>query len=234
MKITILLSTAAFLTASLMAADSAKDEVIEAAKKLGDEANYSWKSTVVVPEGSQFKPGPTEGQIEKGGFTFFKSSFGDNTTKTVLKGEKGAVTNQEGEWQGLADVEKEEGFGRFRAMFARSFKAPAAQAEELANGTKSLKKEGDTYSGELTEDTAKNLLSFGRRGGANGPSVSNAKGSAKFWIKDGSLTKYEFKVQGTRNFNGNDQEIDRTTTVEIKEVGATKVAVPDEAKKKLS
>jgi len=36
------------------------------------------------------------------------------------------------------------------------------------------------------------------------------------------------------NFNGNDVDIDRTTTVEIKEVGSTKVDVPEEAKKKLS
>ena len=36
------------------------------------------------------------------------------------------------------------------------------------------------------------------------------------------------------SFNGNDREIDRTTTVEIKDVGTTKLTVPDEAKKKLS
>ena len=39
---------------------------------------------------------------------------------------------------------------------------------------------------------------------------------------------------GTISFNGNDFENDRTTTVEIKEVGSTKVEVPEEAKKKLS
>jgi len=56
----------------------------------------------------------------------------------------------------------------------------------------------------------------------------------KFWIKDGVPAKYEFKVKGTVNFNGNEFENDRTTTVEIKEVGTTKVAVPEAAKKKLT
>jgi hypothetical protein len=56
----------------------------------------------------------------------------------------------------------------------------------------------------------------------------------KFWIQDGVLTKYEFKVTGKVNFNGNDRDVDRTTTVEIKDVGATKVEVPDDAKKKLA
>ena len=36
------------------------------------------------------------------------------------------------------------------------------------------------------------------------------------------------------NFNGNDVEVDRTTTVEIKDVGITKVSVPEAATKKLS
>jgi hypothetical protein len=63
--------------------------------------------------------------------------------------------------------------------------------------------------------------------------VSEAKGSVKFWLKDGTLSKYETKVSGKINFNGNERDVDRTTTVEIKDVGTTKVEVPEEAKKKL-
>lgn len=64
--------------------------------------------------------------------------------------------------------------------------------------------------------------------------MANPKGNAKFWVKDGVLSKYEFHVEGTVTFNGNDREMNRTTTVEIKDVGTTQVQVPDEAKKKLS
>jgi len=63
---------------------------------------------------------------------------------------------------------------------------------------------------------------------------SNAKGSVKFWVKDGALTKFQYKVTGSVSFNGNDRDVDRTTTIEIKDVGTTKVNVPDQAKKKLS
>jgi hypothetical protein len=56
----------------------------------------------------------------------------------------------------------------------------------------------------------------------------------KFWLKDGVLTKYEVKVKGTVKWNDNDYENDRTTTVEIKDVGKTKLEVPDDAKKKVS
>jgi len=60
-----------------------------------------------------------------------------------------------------------------------------------------------------------------------------SKGSVKFWVKNGQLIKYQFHVQGTVSFNGNDRDVDRTTTVEIKDVDTTKIQVSDDAKKKL-
>ena len=227
MKKYILFGAMVLVATSLGAADSSpKDEVTNAAKKLGEKPNYSWRTTVVVPDDAQFKPGPTEGKTEKGGFTHVTMSFGDNTTQAVLKGDKGAVTNQEGEWQAVGDLENSEGRGRFLARIVRNFRAPAAQAAELAAAAKGLKKEGDVYSSDLTDEGAKAQFRIG--------TASNAKGSVKFWVKDGALTKYEFKLKGTVEFNGNDVDIDRTTTVEIKDVGTTKVNVPEAATKKLS
>jgi hypothetical protein len=228
----ILCLAMATLTASLFAADS-KEEVTSAAKKLGEKANYSWKTTVVVPESAQFKPGPTEGKAEKDGFAHVKMTNPNFTMEVVIKGEKRAFTNQEGEWRTPEEAEGDQGPGRFAAGFVRSLKVPAAHAAEIAAGVKELKKDGDAHSGDLTEDGAKALMRF-RRGGGDDPTISNAKGSAKFWIKDGVLSKYEFKVSGKMNFNNNDIDVDRTTTVEIKDVGTTKVEVPEGAKKKLS
>jgi hypothetical protein len=106
--------------------------------------------------------------------------------------------------------------------------------QQLVSFSKDLKKDGDVYSGTLTEEGAKTMLSFRPRSGGDAPSVSNAKGSVKFWLKDGALTKYEFTLKGTMNFNGNDIDMDRVSTVVIKDIGSTKVTVPEEAKKKLS
>ena len=73
----------------------------------------------------------------------------------------------------------------------------------------------------------------GAQGGqGNGPEVSNAKGEVKLWVTDGVLSKYKVHVTGTVSFNGNDREVDRTTTTEIKDVGSTKLDVPAEAKAK--
>jgi hypothetical protein len=226
MKRIILRSAIILVAFPLLAADSGpKGEVTAAAKKLAEKANYGWKTTVVVPESSQFKPGPTEGKTEKDGFTYLTMSFGDNLTEAVLKGDKAVITNQDGDWQSASELEGGEGRGRFLGRIVRNLKTPAAQAAELAGVTNDLKKEGDTYSGDLTEEGAKAQFRFGN--------VSNPKGSVKFWVKDGVLSKYEFKVKGKVDFNGNEVDVDRATTTEIKDVGTTKVNVPEAAKKKL-
>lgn len=235
MKRTVLFGTVALLAGSVIAAQSdSKDEIKSAAKKLGEKSNYSWKSTVESAGGGQFRRGPTEGKSEKDGFTTLSMSFGENTVEAVLKGDKGALKTPDG-WQSLAEAAEDTGQqnpARFIALMLRTYKTPAAEAENLAAKTKELKKSDDSYSGELTEDGAKELLTF-RRGG-NAPAPTGAKGSVKFWVKDGVLTKYEFKVQGTVTFNNNDVNVDRTTTVEIKDVGSTKVEVSEEGKKKAS
>ena len=54
----LFVAATAWLSLSLSAADSnPKDEIKAAAKALGEKPNYSWRSTMVVPADSPFKPG---------------------------------------------------------------------------------------------------------------------------------------------------------------------------------
>jgi hypothetical protein len=243
----ILLSTVAVVTGTaLVAFGAAKDEVTDAAKKLSDAQNYSWKSNTEMQggaggSGNRFG-GPTEGVTEKGGFTVLKMTRGDNEIMVVRTGEKGAVKTQDG-WQSFEELQADQGGqgrGRFMGRMLRNFKAPADEAADLASKSKEITKADDAYQADLTEEGAKELLSFrGGRGGNNqgqgqGPQVSNPKGNVKFWTKDGQLSKYQYHLTGSMSFNGNDFDIDRTTTVEIKDVGSTKVEVPADAKGKVS
>jgi hypothetical protein len=231
MKIKVLFSAAAVLTGSLFAVQAGPaDDVTGAAQKLGSESSYGWHTTVVVPPDSPFKPGPTDGKTAKG-VTYINMSFRDNHTEIYLKGTNVVVTNPDGGWETLADLAKDDqGPGRFMAGMIRNFKSPPAQAADLVAGTSDLAQTNDAYAGNLTADAAKKLLTF-RRGGNN--SVSNPSGTVSFWVKDGELTKYEFHVKGTVTFNDNDVTIDRDTTVEIKDAGATTIDVPDDVKKLL-
>jgi hypothetical protein len=225
---------AALTAASVLGADSsASDTVSSAAAKLAKQDSYSWKST---SEFGNFT-GSAEGKIQKDGLTALTMTFGDNTTQAFLKGSKGAVKTGDEDWQSLAELAKAAGTERGPRQFLlrrlQNFKAPAAEAADLAGKTKEMKQADDAYAGDLTEAGAKDLLTMGRRGG-NAAEPKNAKGSVKFWVKDGLLSKYQLKLQGTVNFNGEDRDVDRTTTVEIKDVGTTKIDVPEAASKKLS
>jgi hypothetical protein len=226
MKTVLSCITLALVAAPLLAADSnPKDDVVAAAKKLGAQSNYSWKETVVVPEDSPFKPGPTEGKLEKGGVTYFTLSFGDNTTKIFLKNGQSAISNPDGGWASVKELESDEGPERFTAMIVRAFQAPANQVEELAGTAKELKQDGGVISSDMTEAGAKSQFRIGN--------VTDPKGSVKFWIKDGQVSKYEFRLIGKADFGGNEFDVDRDTTVEINGVGTTKIDVPADAKKKL-
>lgn len=232
MKTNLLTGSLLLMAGSLLAADP-KDAVTSAAKKLAESDSYSWKQTTENAGGGGFGAGLVEGKSQKNGYTWLSMAMRDNTIEAVKKGNKGALKTQDG-WKSLEEaIQGERGPGTFMARRLQNFKAPAAQAEELAGKVKDLKQEGDAYAGELTEEAAKSLLMFGGRGGGNGPEISGASASAKFWLKDGVLVKYETKVKGSVSFNGNDRDVNRTTTVEIKDIGSTTIAVPDEAQKKL-
>lgn len=241
MKRNLLSGLMVLLVLPLLAAEAnPKADVKNAAAALGNQTNYAWQATVEVPASSQFKPGPTDGKTEKGGYTMLSFSFGDNTTEAAIRGTNGAIKTDSG-WQSLAEVMKDSGDGGFNptlflARRVQNYKLPAVEAASLADAAKELKQDTNSISGDLTEDGAKALLTFrprGGNGGGEGPTVSNAKGSLRFWLTDGKLVKYQFHVQGTVSFNGNDRDVDRTSTVEIKDVNSTKIEVPDDAKKKL-
>jgi hypothetical protein len=179
------------------------------------------------------------------------------TNEIVIMGAKGAIKTSTN-WQSFAEATAPPpddgngggGFGGFGGAFnpntmvvnnATNTKAPAVEAKELLGLITTVTLADGVYSGALSEAGAKARLTpnFGGFGGGPGgdfqpPEVTGAKGSVKFWIKDGVLVKYEYNLQGSMDMMGNSTDINRTTAVEIKDVGTTKIAVPDEAKKKMS
>jgi hypothetical protein len=237
MKKLIPIALLALMAAPLFA--DPKDDVVAAASKLAYVGNYSWKATMDLGPNSQYTPGPTEGKIDKDGTTWLSVTFNDNTLIGVKMGDKVAVKGEDG-WQTGAEVTADSGSGgrnpgRMMARRMETLKAPASEVQDLLTKSKELSKDGDAFTANLTEEGAKALATMGRgRRGGNPPTVTDTKGSVKFWIKDGVLSKYETKVSGKRERNGEEREFERTTTVEISNVGETKLNLPEDAKKKLS
>ncbi len=240
MKRYVLFGAAFLLSCSLVAAD-AKEEVTAAVKKLADTSSYGWKTTTEMG-GGRMGPGTTEGAASKDGWICVKMIRGENVTEGVIKGDKAALKTDDG-WQSVAELTAGDGGGgqpgnrgRWMARTLQNYKAPAKEVAEMLPKLKSLKKEGDAYVGEMTEEGVRALLTMGRPGGGGGnaPEPRDPKGSVKIWLKDGALAKYEYQVQATMSFQGNDMTSDRTTTVEIKDVGTAKVEVAEAAKQIVS
>lgn len=239
----ILTGCVALIAGSTLAIGAPQDDVKAAAQKLSDAASYSWKSTTENGGNNNNRGGgPQEGKTEKDGYTMITMTRGDNTIVVLRKGDKVAIKNADGEWKTPEELASDNngggGGGRNRGFAGQAGRVlPAKAAEDLAADTTSLTTTPEGFSGQLTEDGAKKAMMFGgRRGGnanGNGPEISNAKGDVKFMVKDGMLTGYELHVTGTISFNGNDRDIDRTTTVQFSDVGSTKVDAPDDAKKKI-
>lgn len=226
----------------LIAADP-KDDVKAAVKSLADKPNYTWTTTVKSP-GAQFNAGPTTGKTQKGGYTFLTQVNNEQTTEVAMKGTNGVVKTEEG-WKSQTELPAPQrggaaggNRGAMAGRFLLNSRTPTETLTNLVEKVKELKKgEDDLISGDLTEEGAKEYLSFRRQrpGGNNqGPTTTDAKGSLKVWLKGGQLVKYQIAVSGKMNFNGNERDIDRTTTVEIKDVDKTNVEVPDDAKKKIA
>jgi len=248
MKRQLAIATMALLATSLFAGD--KDDLQTAAKKL-TQTGYSWKTTTQNAAGGggggNRGGGATEGKFAKDGTTLISMTFGDNTFETAVRGEKVVSKTPDG-WKtpdemspaggGQAGDQGAAGAGRGRGMMGRMFanyKHPALQAENILGKVQDLKKTDTAYAADLTETGAKELLTTGGgRAGGQTPEAKDAKGSVKFWLKDGALTKMEYTVQGkVTGRNNTEREVNRTTTVEFKDVGTTKVELPEEASKKL-
>ncbi len=226
---------------SLTAFADPKADVKAAAAKLTDAACYTWTAKTDI-EGAQYTPGVITGKADKGGYAVISQEREGNVTMAVMKGEKGVVKTDSG-WHTAEELRAAAqggggGGGAMRTAALLRTRPPAEDAGKMVDKTQGLKVVDGAIVGDLTEAGAKELLAFGRGGRAGGqnqpPEAKNAKGSVTYWLKDGQIAKMQVKLSGTMTTrNGEDRDIARTTTYEIKDIGTTKVDAPAEAKAKL-
>ena len=242
---TLCCAAALLACSAALAQTDPKDDIKAAVQKVTTADNYTWSSSM---DGGRFS-GTSDGKIQ-GGLVHVTSSFGDNTMEFYAKGDQAAIKTDDG-WKSaseiLADADNNGGGGGggggfdpnvMAARMATAYKAPADQSLALVDQLQNIQKTADGYTADLTEDGVKQMMTFGRRrrnnANGNGPQFSNLKGNVVLTIADGALTKSVVHVTGTMSFNGNDVDVDRTTTVTFSNVGSTSIDVPADAAAKLS
>jgi hypothetical protein len=236
MKQALIIGLIGLLARTLTAADATpQDKIISATRQLGDKPNYSWITTTKEGDGSPGRVGPIAGKAEKGGLTYLSFEIGGVPVEVYMNGQKGAAKALEG-WQTFDEIAQTSGTAAAVVRYLRSYKAPGAESAALSGKVKDVKETEGVFSSELKEEAAKELLERGarRREGQDPPKVENPKGAVKFWIQSGALTKYEINIRGKVTAGDRESDVNRTTTVEIKDAGSTKLEVPAEAKQKMN
>ena len=236
MKQAFIIGLIGLLARTLFAAESSpQDKIVSATKQLGDKPNYTWTTTTKERDGRPGRVGPVDGKADKGGLTYLSFAIGGIPVEVYMNGQKGAAKALEG-WQTFDEIERTGGTAAAIVRFLRSYKAPGVESATLSEKVKDVKEAEGMLLGELKEDAVKELLERGarRREGQEPPKIDNPKGSVKFWIQNGALSKYEINIQGKVTAGDRESDVNRTTTVEIKDAGATKLEPPAEAKQKMS
>lgn len=204
---TILLSTRS------LHAGTPKDLIAEAARRLAELANYTSQKTI---KSAMNRPGGQDISMEERivkDVSYQSVKYPPFVHEMLRKGNEQASrdgTNKDWVTVGVAN-------GQSPSL--------TNSVQTLLAGVEELKEVDGVYSGNLTETAAKAIA--GGPGGMS-PPVTAAKGSVRFWIKDGLLSRYELVLssQATEP-DGKSREINSTTTVNITNVGTTKIPVPD-------
>lgn len=223
--------------ASQLLGGEAEDRLKSAVGKLTEASGYSWTSTTEI-SGAPMRLSPTTGKVQKGGFLLLETEAFGSEIKVVRKGTNAVVKFDEG-WV-LPSELPQPNFGgggapNMGAMMGRrllSAKAPGEEVDALLRRLKPLRSEGDLITGEFSEDGAKEYLKENRRGRGFAEPKS-AKGTIRFWIKEGAVSKSELSFDTEMETPNGAMNLNSKTITEIKDVGTTRVEVPAEALKKL-
>ena len=232
----------------------AQQDLHAAIQKLADSPNYSWTTKLQ----GVFGGAPMDGKSEKNGYTTYTINTMGGSYPVISRGDRTFAKTDNG-WQGMAELQKAsddaQGFSSegFVLVQVQDFKTPVAQLTDLAGKLQNLKKTDQGFSADILPDAAKNLFTFRLPGqpatqkaaldqsdkvqtvvlqstAMQQMTVKDPRGTLNVVMKDGSISKFEIHLAGTISLNEKDQPTDRTTITEIKDVGTTRITVPEDAK----
>ncbi len=246
MKIALVLGVAVALCGS-----APDEELDKAAAKAAEMAKYAFKLTSKI-EGMGGGGGggggagarPTDCKVDKDVAIEIKA--GDQTA--YKKGE--VLVYKEGDaWK---KYERQQGGGggggqggnrsaRTMGLLA-GLRTPHEMLADFGKKLKEVKKaeakenECTVFSGDLTDEAAKDLGRLGGRGGGGGGGAEfTYSGNAKLWVNaEGAIVKFEIFTNAKGKIRDRDMDIKATRTYEISDVGSAKVEVPEDAAKVLN
>jgi hypothetical protein len=220
----------AILMASLLALQT--EELAEAAKKTAAMESYTFKVESKAGKGKN-QPGAIEGRYQKDQPLALKTGSAEGFKKA------GAIVYKDGEeWKKLEKPQKGEKKQQPAASAFSLVKVPHEEFEGFEKSFEKVEKAAEKdkdctlWTGTLTPTAARTLVSAG--GKAEGKTAATYSGTAKVWVNAaGAIVRIEITSHMKGETKKGPVESDITRTVEITDVGSTKVEVPEGAAKLL-
>jgi hypothetical protein len=228
-----------FLTAGVLAQAEAVAEPSEplmaGVQALKAAPNYAWTITTEMP-GAPFKVASMRGRADADGWLVLETEVGGRRRMVVGRRE-GRVFNEAGVWRSPAEAERLKGDENTAAQDLMGAPTPTGELAALLPKLGGLRREADgSYYGALPEVSAKGLILAvmkGRAPGGFSPELKAPVGNLRLWLQDGRPQRYVISATATASLPFATKEIKRISTVEISEVGSTRVEVPVAARTKL-
>ncbi len=210
------------------------DDLDKACAKAAEMGKYGFKLTTKIEGMKGADSQPLEVKVDKDLATEIKgqqTSYKKGETLVIKEGEEWKKYERTKPAQGDKEARRA---GAAMAMLA-GLRVPheilADFGKKLKEVKKAEEKENDcaVYSGDLTDEAAKELGAMGK--GKNAGDLSYS-GSAKLWINaEGAIVKFELNTAATGTVKEKDINIKATRTYEIGEVGTVKIEIPEEVLK---
>ncbi len=152
----------------------------------------------------------------------------------ILGSRKGSILGNAGGGGGLPGSRKPAERPTAYSNLQLAISHPHEELAVIVSGHSTFSVEDNIVSGTLTELGAQLLLVHD---GQNEISPIRAEGRFKLWLHAGMVTKYQIQLQGvlsveTRN-GRREINVQQTSVTQIKQVGTTSFAVPDEVRAQL-
>lgn len=185
------------------------DDLAAAIGHLNAASSLTW---IVKPDRAAPRTTPIEWQTDQQGWILGRW-LSDDEPWSVSDGSQRFVRKQ-GRWTrtGTPSLPEDASFLRARAA--------VENVTDIAGALLNIRIEGDAIVGDLKPEFAARQLTFD-----SGP-PTDASGSARFWVKDGVLQRYQVHRQGTIRHRGETRAHNTTIEVQFTNIGSTKVVVP--------
>lgn len=209
--------------------------LVDGLRELRAASAYSWSVSTAMP-GAPFKVAPMRGRADASGWLVLETEADGQPRQAVGSGKK-RVFEVRGAWKGRADLAALKGADERAALDLFAARTPVEELDALFPRLGGVRRDPDgSFFGALPEETAKEMISAamaGRTPGGFIPELKAAVGNFRLWLRDGRPQKYVISFSATASLPFGTKEIKRVTTVEIGEVGSTRVEVPAAAKEKI-